>query len=89
MPLDLKWDGDAWDDYCEWQKKDINILKRINTIIKEARRTPYEGLGKPEPLKGTLSGAWSRRITLKDRLVYAVEDGVLIILACKTHYGDK
>lgn len=81
----ILWDGDAWEDYCEWQK-DKPTLKRINALIKDARRDPFGGIGKPEPLRHGLAGLWSRRINDTDRLVYKVEDGKIIILACKGHY---
>ena len=88
MGRDIKWDGDAWADYCEWQKSDKATAKRINALIKDARRDPFEGIGKPEPLKHGLTGLWSRRINETDRLTYKLVDDVLIILACKGHY-DK
>jgi toxin YoeB len=85
--LKLWWDN-AWEDYVEWQTKDKKLLKRINLIIKEMERTPYEGIGKPEPLKGDLAGYWSRRIDDRNRIVYKVENEQLIIIQCGTHYGD-
>jgi len=62
----------AWDDYLHWQKTDANVLARLNGLIRECMRTPFQGTGKPEPLRGDLKGWWSRRITLEDRLVYRV-----------------
>ena len=62
----------AWDDYLHWQKTDANVLARENGLIRECMRTPFQGTGKPEPLRGDLKGWWSRRITLEDRLVYRV-----------------
>lgn len=62
----------AWDDYLHWQKTDANVLARVNGLIRECMRTPFQGTGKPEPLRGDLKGWWSRRITLEDRLVYRV-----------------
>ena len=62
----------AWEDYLHWQATDPNTLERLNTLIRECTRTPFQGMGKPEPLKGDLKGWWSRRITLEDRLVYRV-----------------
>ncbi|MDR1923012.1 MAG: Txe/YoeB family addiction module toxin [Planctomycetaceae bacterium] len=82
------WCDNAWEAYVEWQTKDKKLLKRINQIIKEMERTPYEGIGKPEPLKGDLSGYWSRRIDDKNRIVYKVANEQLIIIQCGTHYGD-
>lgn len=76
----------AWEDYLYWQQTDKLILKKINTLIKEIERTPYEGQGKPEALKHNLVGWWSRRLNLEHRLVYKVEDGVLIVLQCRYHY---
>lgn len=89
MGREVQWDGDAWDDYCEWQRTDKDILKRINALIKDARRTPFSGIGKPEALKHELSGMWSRRISDEDRLIYKIVDDALVILACKGHYSDK
>lgn len=73
--MGIFWDDDAWDDYLYWQTQDKKTLKRINALIKEIERTPYEGIGKPEPLKGNLSGWWSRRIDEKNRIVYRQKDG--------------
>lgn len=84
----VQWYGDAWDEYCEWQRTDKAILKRINELIKDARRDPFSGIGKPEPLKHDLSGLWSRRINETDRLTYSVENDILVIVSCKGHY-DK
>jgi len=80
---------DAWEEYLYWQVQDKKTLKKINTLLKEVQRTPYEGTGKPEPLKGNLEGKWSRRINDKDRLVYEVMDGTIIVQQCKGHYEDK
>ncbi len=76
----------SWDDYLYWQKNDQNILKRINQLIKEIQRDPFNGLGKPEPLKYDLSGYWSRRIDGEQRLVYKVTDDNLIVVQCRYHY---
>jgi len=76
----------AWEDYLYWQNTDKKTLKKINELIRQCQRTPYEGNGKPEGLKGNLSGWWSRRINYKDRLVYRVEDKTLYILQCRYHY---
>ena len=76
----------AWEDYLYWQQTDKLMLKKINGLIKEISRTPFEGPGKPETLKENLSGFWSRRINQEHRLVYKVEDGVVIVLQCKYHY---
>ena len=85
MGRGIQWDDDAWEDYCEWQK-DKTTLKRINALIKDARRDPFSGIGKPEPLKHDLSGLWSRRINDTDRLTYKVVGDMIVILACKGHY---
>lgn len=77
---------EAWDDYVYWQGQDKKTLKRINLLIQAARRTPFEGIGKPEPLKGDLSGFWSRRIDETNRLVYEVNDNEIIIVSCRYHY---
>ena len=84
----IQWDCDAWEDYCQWQRTDRNVLKRINMLVKDIRRSPFDGIGKPEPLKGSLSGFWSRRIDDENRIVYAVEDSAVVIIACKGHYGN-
>lgn len=77
---------DAWEDYIYWQTQDKKMLKRINELIKSAARTPFEGIGKPEGLKGSLSGFWSRRIDDKNRLVYEVSDAEISIISCRYHY---
>lgn len=76
----------AWSDYLYWQQNDKKILKRINKLIKEISRTPFKGIGKPEPLKYSLSGCWSRRINDEHRIVYAVEDKTIIVIQCRYHY---
>jgi toxin YoeB len=76
----------SWEDYISWQKEDKNILKKINQLIKEIQRTPYQGLGNPEPLKYELTGFWSRRIDREHRLVYQVFEDELLIYSCKYHY---
>lgn len=86
--MTLQWHVDAWEEYCEWQKIDRATLKRINLLIKDAMRDPFNGLGKPEPLKHDLSGLWSRRINDFDRLTYYPNDNALIIVSCKGHYSD-
>jgi len=77
----------GWDDYLWIQERDRKLLKRINLLITDASRSPFEGIGKPEPLKGHLSGHWSRRITDEHRLVYSATANELIIIACRFHYG--
>lgn len=82
----LQWDFDAWEDYLYWQMQDRKTLKRINALIKDILRSPFEGIGKPEPLKENLSGFWSRRIDDENRIVYLVEDSAVIIFSCRGHY---
>ena len=77
---------DAWDEYIYWQAQDKKTLKKINELLKEIVRTPFEGTGKPEPLKGDLRGTWSRRINSKDRLVYEINEDTVLIKQCKGHY---
>ena len=76
----------AWEDYLYWQKNDKKILKRINLLIKDISRNPYEGLGDPEPLKYNWSGYYSRRITLEHRIVYKVVENEIKIAQCRYHY---
>ncbi|MCW2133167.1 Txe/YoeB family addiction module toxin [Arthrobacter sp. VKM Ac-2550] len=76
----------GWQDYQYWLATDRAILKRINRLIEECRRTPFEGIGKSEALKHQLAGYWSRRITEEHRLVYAVEDAQLVVIAARHHY---
>ena len=83
--MKLLWDERAWNEYCSWQN-DKRVLKRINSLIKEIQRTPYSGTGKPEPLKGNLSGWWSRRIDGEHRIIYKEDNGAIIIASCKGHY---
>ena len=80
------WEEEAWEDYCFWQTQDKKTLKRINALIKDIQRNAFEGIGKPEPLRGNLSGWWSRRIDHANRIVYKKENDVIIIASCKTHY---
>lgn len=87
MSRDIKWDFDAWGDYLSWQNQDKNTLKRINELIKDMARDPFDGIGKPEALKGNLSGFYSRRINSEHRLVYAVDETTIYIIACKGHYN--
>lgn len=82
----LAWTDEAWKDYIYWQGQDKRTLKRINQLIQAAKKQPFEGIGKPEPLKENLSGFWSRRIDSTHRLVYAVDDNYLTVIACRYHY---
>jgi toxin YoeB len=76
----------AWEDYLYWQKNDRQMLKRINELIKDILRNPYEGLGKPESLRFGLTGYWSRRIDQEHRLVYKIEGQSIVIVQCRYHY---
>ena len=82
------WFDEAWEDYTYWQSQDKKTLKRINILIKDIERDNFDGIGKPEPLKGNLSGFWSRRIDETNRLVYRIRDDILEILPCKGHYEN-
>ena len=84
--MNLVWSDKSWEDYVSWQSNDKKILKKINSLIKDIKRHPFEGIGKPEPLKHELAGCWSRRITNEHRLVYEVADGKIYIVSCKYHY---
>ncbi|MFT6065010.1 MAG: toxin YoeB [Paraglaciecola sp.] len=85
--MKLIWSISSWNDYVYWQKVDKKLVKRINELIKSCIRTPFEGSGKPEALKGDLQGYWSRRITSEHRLVYKYENEKFLIAACRYHYG--
>lgn len=80
------WFDEAWIDYIYWQTQDKKTLKRINSLIKDTERNPFEGIGKPEPLKGNLSGFWSRHIDDTNRFVYRINNDKLEILSCRGHY---
>ncbi|MCI7077536.1 MAG: Txe/YoeB family addiction module toxin [Veillonellaceae bacterium] len=82
------WFDEAWIDYIYWQTQDKKTLKRINSLIKDTERNPFEGIGKPEPLKGNLSGFWSRHIDDTNRFVYRINNDKLEILSCRGHYED-
>ena len=84
--MNLIFSDNAWEDYLYWQKTAKKILRRINGLIKEIKRSPYEGAGKPEPLKHALAGYWSRRITDEHRIVYKVTDAGLLIAQLRYHY---
>ncbi len=84
--MKINFHENAWSDYLYWQKNDKKILKRINKLIKEISRAPFEGIGKPEALKHTLSGYWSRRINDEHRIVYTVKNKTIIIIQCRYHY---
>jgi toxin YoeB len=78
----------AWEDYLSWQEEDKALLKKINSLIKDIKRTPHSGLGKPEPLKHELVGYWSRRINQTHRLVYKVLGDDVMIASCRFHYDQ-
>ena len=82
------WHDKAWAEYAEWQTRDKKTLKRINVILKSIERDGYRCIGKPEPLRGTLSGWWSRRIDDVNRIVYYEENGIVFIVSCRGHYDD-
>ncbi len=84
--MDILFLSTGWEDYLYWQKSDKKTLRRINELIKQCLRTPFEGIGKPEPLRGNLTGWWSRRISEVHRLVYRLENDHLFILQCRRHY---
>lgn len=84
--MNLAWTPTSWADYLYWQQADRAKVKRINELIKSTLRTPFEGIGNPEPLKHELQGFWSRRIDSEHRLVYTVENDNLLIVACRYHY---
>jgi len=89
MNRDLTFTQSAWREYLEWQKQDKKIAGKINELIKDIQRSPFEGLGKPEPLKENLAGFWSREITKKHRIVYKVEKDNIKIVQVENHYSDK
>ena len=80
------WEDSAWDDYLYWQNTDRKMLNKVNELIKSCERTPFSGIGKPEPLKENLKGYWSRRIDNTHRLIYKVEGDTIIISQCRFHY---
>ena len=86
MKRQLSWDSDAWTDYVYWQQTDKQLLKRINELIKDCLRSPFDGIGKPEALKANLRGFWLRRITDEHRLVCKVDDERILIIQCRFHY---
>ena len=86
MNRNLGWTQEAWADYVYWQGQDKKTLTRINKLITDVMRSPFEGIGKPEALKQNLSGFWSRRIDESHRLVYAVSDSHVTVISCRYHY---
>jgi toxin YoeB len=87
--MNILFSDNAWNDYLYWQQQDKKTLKRINTLIKDCRRTPFEGIGKPERLKENLSGYWSRRISDEHRLVYKATQDTLTVVALRYHYTNN
>lgn len=87
--LPILWEPRAWNEYLYWQATNRKTLKRLNAILKEIMRTPFEGIGKPEKLKGRLEDFWSRRLDEKNRITYYVKDDFIKITSCRGHYGDK
>lgn len=88
MARSIRFTQAAWEDYTYWQTQDRKTLKRVNLLIEAVVREPFAGIGKPEPLLGSLSGYWSRRIDNTHRLVYAVDDADVTVIACRGHYED-
>ena len=84
--MKIIWSEKSWEDYLYWQNTDKQILKKINQLIKDIQRNPFEGIGKPEPLKHQFSGFWSRRITDEHRLVYEITQNSIAIASCRYHY---
>lgn len=82
----LIFSGQAWEDYLYWQKTDKKLVERINVLVKDISRSPFAGIGKPEPLKNALSGYWSRRINDEHRIVYKIADGSMLIAQLRHHY---
>jgi len=84
--MNILFTDEAWEDYLFWQQTDKQTLRKINQLLKEIQRTPFMGIGKPEPLKHQLQGCWSRRIDSEHRLVYEVTDNMLKVIGCRFHY---
>ena len=82
----ISFENDAFTEYCQWEKVDKNVYKKINSLIIDIMREPFKGTGKPEPLKHDWAGHWSRRITPEHRLIYKVTNDQIIISSCKGHY---
>ncbi len=84
--MNITFTDDSWNDYLYWQDKDKKILKKTNQLIKDIKRDPFNGIGKPEPLKHEFTGCWSRRITEEHRIVYEVNEYSIVIISCRFHY---
>lgn len=87
--MKIEWYESAWEEYLTWQYEDKKTIKKINSLVKDLQRNGIKGLGKPEPLKNNFGGWFSKRINDKDRLVFKIDNGLLIIASCKGHYDDK
>lgn len=87
--MGILWEDEAWQEYIDWQNQDKKTLKKINRLIRDIQRNPFEGIGHPEPLSGNLTGWWSRHIDEKNRIVYKFKEESTTILSCKNHYYDK
>ena len=85
---DISFSERAWEEFQYWMGQDKKTVKRITALLKDISRSPFEGIGKPEPLTGNLAGFWSRRINDKDRLIYKIDDENIYVLACRYHYSD-
>lgn len=86
--MQIQFSGEAWSEYLYWQTQDKRTLKRINDLLQDIGRGGYQGIGKPEPLRGDLSGYWSRRIDDKNRLVYRIQGEICEVIQCSGHYDD-
>lgn len=86
--MKILWEERAWEEYCYWQTQDKKTLKRINIIIRDIQRDFFHGVGKPEALKGKLSGYWSRRVDNVNRVVYSIDNNSIQIISCKGHYDE-
>jgi len=84
--MNLTFTDEAWEEYLYWQSTDKRMLKKINSLIKDTKREPFSGIGKPEPLKHEFSGYWSRRISEEHRLVYEVYNHAIVVVSCRYHY---
>ena len=89
MNKNLSFEGSAWNEYLYWQTRDRKTLKRINELLKDITRSPFSGIGKPEPLKDGKQSYWSRRIDEANRIVYKVTDKQIVVVQCKGHYEDR
>jgi len=84
--MNITFTNNSWEDYLYWQQRDKKILKKINQLIKDIKRDPFKGIGKPEPLKYEFAGCYSRRITDEHRIVYDIQETSIVIISCRFHY---